>query len=681
VAIEDLVTKYLLTPADVDGSSVHPLVQTFDKSKVTALVDGKEYFGELCTAIGALDTSGPHGVYIATWAFAKNFTFIFSHEGLPQRLVDLLGHRAKHGADVRVLIWVNDFALANREPSDLPDSVPHVGTMAANLRTIQELRSYSKDDGIYPLAANVIANTLDHSLGSTHTKFALVFDKTIAKGFTGGMDPVQNRYVDNPHSLPDEYWHDVTAMVEGEAVQPMYDFFRSMWNALAVAHEGSPRFRLKEETIIGIPRASTLMSERDLPSSPSSDDSSIRVQSLRTFPNQHRPLFLPMGPVLDFAPDGLYETEHALRKAIAAAERYIYVEDQMMIGAVAFGWLNAAIRTKPDLKIILLTGLPDPSDPPRSERNSIMGDHLFVDLSSQQIARIVFYEHRVATIHSKLWVIDDAFALVGSANILNRSMYLDIEHGVSFVAEGNGNTVVGLRRKLWAEHFRLELGDHVELQSLDTSLAIWNPAWTSAAISATSFTLPEHTDDYQRFYRPEASGSFPATPLDQLPSLTFFDMPLMDPAGLVETRNFDGIQHIKWRKSDRSLYWKPMRRGVDDRPAPAPGPLQAVGSDFINDLTLPWNDAASGSRGLVGQWIGIPDIEPAPILRKITGHQNSRITFSPLPAGVELPELSTFKYYLFTPVLRRVSLPPDIPADPDLPMQLLKFNLITDPQW
>jgi sugar-specific transcriptional regulator TrmB len=69
-------------------------------------------------------------------------------------------------------------------------------------------------------------------------------------------------------------------------------------------------------------------------------------------------------PPISFAPNGIFEIRDAWRKAILAADQYIYIEDQYMISEEVMSWINQAIRTHPDLKVILLAPLiGDPRDP------------------------------------------------------------------------------------------------------------------------------------------------------------------------------------------------------------------------------------------------------------------------------------------------------------------------------
>ena len=66
--------------------------------------------------------------------------------------------------------------------------------------------------------------------------------------------------------------------------------------------------------------------------------------------------------------------------------------------------------------------------------------------------------------HSKIMIVDDVYAMVGSANFSNRSMKTDDEElGIAWL-DHSGKAAGDLRKSLWAEHLRL---DSHELQSLN----------------------------------------------------------------------------------------------------------------------------------------------------------------------------------------------------------------------
>ena len=84
--------------------------------------------------------------------------------------------------------------------------------------------------------------------------------------------------------------------------------------------------------------------------------------------------------------------------------------------------------------------------------------------------------------HSKLTLIDDRFACIGSANFFTRSM-AGVDHELSVVLVDAGDDVRDLRVRLWGEHLRIDPADEltwVSLQDLDTALGAWQPGWGDA---------------------------------------------------------------------------------------------------------------------------------------------------------------------------------------------------------
>ncbi len=80
------------------------------------------------------------------------------------------------------------------------------------------------------------------------------------------------------------------------------------------------------------------------------------------------------------------------------------------------------------------------------------------------------------TVHSKTTIIDDKWAIIGSANCTQRSLYTDWEHAVGFI--DTGDAVQQYRMALWNEHFGHS--DPDDFSDLDAALNSWNPDWGQA---------------------------------------------------------------------------------------------------------------------------------------------------------------------------------------------------------
>jgi phosphatidylserine/phosphatidylglycerophosphate/cardiolipin synthase-like enzyme len=78
------------------------------------------------------------------------------------------------------------------------------------------------------------------------------------------------------------------------------------------------------------------------------------------------------------------------------------------------------------------------------------------------------------TVHSKTTLVDDEWAVIGSANCMRRSLYTDGEHAIAFLDE-NGDAVRDYRKRLWAEHFGHAKPD--DFHDLQGALHAWDPGW------------------------------------------------------------------------------------------------------------------------------------------------------------------------------------------------------------
>jgi phosphatidylserine/phosphatidylglycerophosphate/cardiolipin synthase-like enzyme len=81
------------------------------------------------------------------------------------------------------------------------------------------------------------------------------------------------------------------------------------------------------------------------------------------------------------------------------------------------------------------------------------------------------------TVHAKVTIVDDKWAIIGSSNCMRRSLVTDWEHSVGFVAP-NSNDVRDYRARLWNEHFRHD--NPADFHDLQAALHSWEPTWGTA---------------------------------------------------------------------------------------------------------------------------------------------------------------------------------------------------------
>ena len=612
--------------------------------QVEPLIDGATYFNDLYATIDSLSGNiARQGIYLMNWNFDKNFEI---QPGL--LLTDYLKSKASSGIDVRVLVWVSEHIVGQSQSWNLPfDFDPYIPVylydklgqtrdwllkdeqywkevMRMNLETLVELRQEPL------LAEKAQANTLDCPAGSSHAKFALVFDEFFAFGFTGGMDFVSNRISDSIH-FQDlngwnnvNGWHDIQAKVYGEICQELFDFFRDMWNELVYLKDNAAQLgytvpSFNAGTVIG-----TTPNAADVPAQVMPFAGSVQhyVQSLRTLPHKTRVSCTLPGDTFDFrfAPNGAYEIHLAVKKAIENAETYIYIEDQAMLSRQILGYLKNAVIANPDLKVILLTGQLDP-DVPQDDRNYTI-PHYFLDgLSPTEKDRVAIYVHN-CYVHSKLFLVDDKFALIGSAGMYNRAMFVEIEHSVSFVDQNPlTESVKQFRLDLWSEHFKLLPLESTQIINIADALSIWNPTWGSAA---PGFKLPVWGQNLLELPADLRNIDGQDIPVCLVPFRIF----KTDNSGTVVPGNSTGYTGVNYQNNNALI--------------------NSSGPDFIDDAGLPDHS----EKNLEGRWVLIISGPNAGNMLRITSHTGTAIGFQPQAQAFD----NSTVYRVYKPFLDKIEI-------------------------
>jgi phosphatidylserine/phosphatidylglycerophosphate/cardiolipin synthase-like enzyme len=271
------------------------------------------------------------------------------------------------------------------------------------------------------------------TLGCHHQKILLVYGADGLVGFCGGVDIAADRMA---------YLHDVHVQVKGSAAIGLWKVVEKRW--AHAKNDGSP------PTPASI---SNLAPGQFLP--PPYTAHMARV--VQTVGN----------PDIKGTPDTLWP---AVRRAIQQASRYIYVEDQYFWSLDLVKELAAAAKRGVRLTILLS---PDHVAEFPAHRHRAL--KLLKDLSdSSSRENIGLFHHTRGDrewIHSKLFVLDDLYAIIGSANANNRGYFTDSEvaacvaeyswsrpeggrHGSWFVTVSN--FARRLRVRLWSEHLELE---------------------------------------------------------------------------------------------------------------------------------------------------------------------------------------------------------------------------------
>ncbi|ANF58829.1 cardiolipin synthase [Halotalea alkalilenta] len=151
---------------------------------------------------------------------------------------------------------------------------------------------------------------------------------------------------------------------------------------------------------------------------------------------------------LPFGPADIYETcMLSLVEAINRARRRLWLTTPYLVPDEAVSAaLTLAVQRGVEVRILV------PSRP----------DHLIVYLASQFCARqavhdgIEIYRYLPGFIHQKVWLVDDDFAVIGSANLDNRSLRLNFEQMVAVFDQGFASEVAAMLERDFEQARRLD---------------------------------------------------------------------------------------------------------------------------------------------------------------------------------------------------------------------------------
>ncbi len=314
----------------------------------------------------------------------------------------------------------------------------------------------------------------------------------------GGLDVDERRFDTWDHDRPAEQtWHDVSMRVTDEGfAASLRAHIADTWNAAIACDAAS-------------------LAQRALPM-----DTSVRPQGttqlrlVRTFSSPCKG-FTVLEPHAR-----IREHEDVLINALGQAQRSIYIETQFLRHKpIADAMAEAAARA-PDLQCIVML----PAEPDRvmfdGERGWDARHAQSLQLRALNIVRDGFGDRAAFVtparpvrarkdgpsvfgadpiyVHAKVTVIDDNFALVGSANLNGRSLRADTEASVLF---RDHDAVAELRRRL-AEKWLSDAAEGTDITRAD----LWrSEAAANAALEPEergSFVLPFPFKRLRKFSRP-----------------------------------------------------------------------------------------------------------------------------------------------------------------------------------
>jgi phosphatidylserine/phosphatidylglycerophosphate/cardiolipin synthase-like enzyme/uncharacterized membrane protein YdjX (TVP38/TMEM64 family) len=281
-----------------------------------------------------------------------------------------------------------------------------------------------------------------HPLGGCHHQKVVVVDDHLA--FCGGIDLTSHRWDTSTHRLEEPArktpvgvaygpYHEVQAMVMGPAAACLGLLARDRWRAHGPG--GMPPLRRATDDL--------------WPSDITPDVRDADVAIARTVPaSESRP--------------GVRECEALFLDSIAASRHAIYIENQYFTNDAIARALAARLREPEGPEVIVIA----PKECQGWLEKTTMGTfrdevfRLMLAADEHKRLRLVYptasRSRDVATfVHSKVMIVDDVLARIGSANLSHRSMGTDTECDLAVEAGDNANARTGIRHirnRLLAEH-------------------------------------------------------------------------------------------------------------------------------------------------------------------------------------------------------------------------------------
>lgn len=281
-----------------------------------------------------------------------------------------------------------------------------------------------------------------HPTGASHHQKVLVIDDQV--GFVGGLDFTKRRW-DTPEHRAE---HPRRVDPDGIAYGPFHDVQMAVDGPVTEALGKLSRERWYRATGKRLPAPAAVSGHSVWPVALEADVTNVHVGIARTEP----------------AYDGrrrVHEVERLFLESIAQARHLIYIENQYFTSHAIADALSRRLWEADGPEVVLL--LPFRSsgwleqrtmDVRRAGaiqrlRNADRFDRLRVLYPFTKGAQEAY-----VNLHSKVCLVDERFAHIGSANLSNRSMGLDTECDLAFEAEtrDHARAIAALRSRLLAEH-------------------------------------------------------------------------------------------------------------------------------------------------------------------------------------------------------------------------------------
>lgn len=386
-------------------------------------VDAADYFAAVRSAI----VQAQRRVFVLGWDFDSRMQLVpqGAHDGYPEALGPLLRAvaRERRKLNVYVLSWDFVFMYAgNRE---------WVPLYKLGWKTHPGPRISFHLDGNTPLT------------GSHHQKVVVVDD---AVGFVGGIDLTHGRWDTPEHRAHEPYRldirghqarpnHDVQAIVDSAAAKALGELCQDRWQ------------RATGQRIAPVVAAEVF---DPWPAALTPDITDIDVAIARTDPGYG-------------TGNGVGEIRHLYVDAIDNAKRMLYLENQYFSSSVVGEALAQRLGASNAPEVVVVSRLTEEGWLETETMGALRARlHRRLQRAARPDHYRLLYPHvpglaagALLNVHSKVLIMDDELASVGSANFNNRSMGFDTECNIAIEARGEARVAAvigGLRDRLLAEH-------------------------------------------------------------------------------------------------------------------------------------------------------------------------------------------------------------------------------------
>jgi phosphatidylserine/phosphatidylglycerophosphate/cardiolipin synthase-like enzyme len=400
--------------------------RTAHAERVAFLVDADDYFSAFVDAVSRARRS----VMILAWDIDSRLRLIRdaapddADRDLATVLSDVLDRRPE--LEVRILCW--DFSPIYAMEREL-------------------LSRFKMDWGTHP---RLHFNYDDHhpAAGSLHEKIVVIDDRV---AFIGGIDLGPRRWDTSDH-LPDDRrrtsptghdyrpFHDIQAVVEGDIARVLSELARERWDRATDERVDPPQEH----------------------GEPWPDGVDAAVEDLEIAVVRTRPAAAGGGE--------MRHTQRFHERIFELAEHRIYAENQFLTSDAISDALARTIGREDPPEVLLVTA---------KENSGWLETAIMGGLRARFCRRlrqadrsgrleIMYPEVGGGTwpnVHSKLTIVDDRWAYLGSANFANRSMGLDTECGLGFDGTGRDDVRAALRAlriRLLSEHLGVEPEEFAE---------------------------------------------------------------------------------------------------------------------------------------------------------------------------------------------------------------------------